>query len=750
MLRTLFAGASLSILALASPALAQSIDYSSAWLARIGDTSAIETQANGGAGVLIALVDTGVVAGNPEISGRVSSLSACAAVSFACSSGFADDNGHGTSTASIAAGQFNANDLMSGVAPAAGVLSEKVLDASGSGTDADVANGITKAVNSGAKVINLSLTYVPTTAVVTAMNYAAGKGAVIVWAGGNASTNLNGGYYTEGLSAATLSRIVFVGSLAANNFVSSFSNRPGTGVAVAGWTRVSYASLWLMAPGENIIAPGVQYGAGAYAYWSGTSMAAPMVAGSVALLEATWPVLARNGTATAVLFSTATDLGAAGVDTIFGQGELNLTKAFQPIGTLSVSGVGGKSIPVSQVTGALITGGALGQLSSIRSSLSNYTAFDSFQRNFSVNLSKLVSSTTAYSTVVATSVSAPVKTGATHLAGGGDLVMAASDFSFDTGGLADDQARSLAARTIGPRDTGVFYLALTDAKGNLGAVGRGLGSGVAFANALWGAGGAASYQVQSLGISSALMNLAQGGYFGAFGANIGGRSRLAASFTQSLSADDMNLDQGGLRTSASAMAAGLSVTLTPRWSAGFTVSSLSEHNALLGSIYSQNSPLSLGASHRSAAIGVSTSLYLGQGRSLMVDATVSRTSAAFGGGVIGQVSSLTSRGYGVSLLQADAFRPGDRLTLTLRKPLKVVAGWAELAQTTVDSDGYAATSFSRFGLRPNGDETDLSLGYATLLRGRVDVSSGLDYRADAENVRGLSDLSMRLAATVRF
>ncbi|HEY2661315.1 MAG TPA: S8 family serine peptidase [Caulobacteraceae bacterium] len=749
MLKTLLASASLSVLTLATPVLAQSTGYSSAWLVRIGDTSAISAQSNGGAGVLIALVDTGVVTSNPEISGRVSSLSACAAVTFACSNGFVDDNGHGTATASIAAGQYNANDLMSGVAPAAGILSEKVLDASGSGTDADVANGITRAANAGAKVINLSLTYVPTAAVVTAMNYAAGKGAVIVWAGGNASSNLNGGYYTEGLTAATLSHLVFVGSLAANNFVSSFSNRPGTGAAVAGWTRASYSSLWLMAPGENIVAPGIQYGATANAYWSGTSMAAPMVAGSIALLEATWPVLSRNGTATAVLFDTATDLGAPGVDNIFGQGELNLTKAFQPIGSLSVTGVNGKSIPVSQVTGALITGGALGQLSSIRSSLSNYTAFDTFQRNFNVNLSNLITSTTGYSTAIATQVSAPVSTGMTHFAGGGTLVMAASDFSFG-GGLADDEARSQASRTIGPRDAGVFYLAMTDSKGTLGAVGRGLGSSASFANALWGAGSTASYQAQSLGVSSALMNLAQGGYFGSFGANLGGRSRLAVSFTQSLSADDMNIAQNGLRTSASAVEAGLSLTLTPRWSTGFTVSSLSERNALLGSVYSQSGPLSLGDSHRSASIGVSSSLDLGQGRSLLVDATVSRTGGAFGSGVIGQVSSLTSRGYGVSLLQADAFSLGDRLTLSFRKPLRVVAGWADLAQTTVDSDGYPTTTFSRFSLKPDGDETDLSLGYATILRGQVDVSTGLDYRADAENVKGLNDVSMRLAATWRF
>ncbi len=748
--KAVLAGVSFSALALAGPALAAGTNSSTGWLSAIGDTSAIETQAHNGAGVMIGLVDTGVVASNPEIRGRVSLLSACAASSFVCSSGYLDDEGHGTATASIAAGAFNASDMMSGVAPGATILAEKVLDATGSGTDQDVANGIIRAANAGAKVINLSLTYIPTSTVVNAVNYATARGAVLVWAGGNSSQALNGGANTLGLTATSLTHLVFAGSLSASSTLSSFSNTPGGGYATAGTVKASYASLWLMAPGENIVAPGIQYGSTAYAYWSGTSMAAPMVAGSIALLESAWPVLARNGTAAAVLLQTATDLGTKGVDGTYGEGELNLTKAFQPVGTLSVITVSGKSIAVSQLSGALIAGGALGQLSSIRSSLANYTSFDTFQRNFTVNLSKLISSTTTYSSAVAAQVAPTVTAGSTHLANGSALMLAASDFDFGAQGFAGDEARSLVGRTIGPADAGVFYLALTDAKGRMAAVGRGLGSNASFANALWGPSSAAAYQAQSLGVSSALMNLAQGGYFGAFGARIGPRSRLAISFTQSRSPEEMNVAPGDFRTSSAAVAAGLSFNLTPAWTAGVTVSSLSERNALLGAAYTQTGPLGLGDSHRSAAVGVSSSLALGGGRSLLLDATVSRTSAGTGDGLVGQVSSLTSRGFGASLLQQDAFVGGDRLTLSLRKPLRVVGGWAELAETRVDSEGYPITQTRRVGLRPDGNETDVSLGYAGVVRGDINLGAGLDYRADAENIRGLTDASVRMAASWRF
>src|SRR5690349_18138060 len=76
------------------------------WLTLIGVNDSILSAANWGKNQLLGVVDTGIVPTNGAfVTGQVSSaLSSCAAVSFSCSKGFIDDNGHGTAVAEIAAG----------------------------------------------------------------------------------------------------------------------------------------------------------------------------------------------------------------------------------------------------------------------------------------------------------------------------------------------------------------------------------------------------------------------------------------------------------------------------------------------------------------------------------------------------------------------------------------------------------------------------------------------------------------------
>src|SRR5580658_406063 len=224
MMKCLFTGASAAVLLFSSEAVAGS-NYSTAWQKQISETAIVQTSADGGAGITVGVVDTGIDASDPEVAGHVSPLSSCAAVTFKCSNGDADNNSHGTAVASILGGTFSSTApiSMSGVAPNVTIVAEKVLNASGSGYDTDVANGIIKATQAGAKVINLSLTYIPTAAVISAVNYAASAGVTIVWAGGNSSAALNGGANTLGFSSAVASHLIFAGSVSSTDKLSTFS-----------------------------------------------------------------------------------------------------------------------------------------------------------------------------------------------------------------------------------------------------------------------------------------------------------------------------------------------------------------------------------------------------------------------------------------------------------------------------------------------------------------------------------------------
>ena len=735
------------------PALADQYSWSPQ-LAQVGVTKAIQYNAGYGQGVTIGIVDTGIVASNPEVIGRVLSSSSCAAVTFSCAHGVTDDNSHGTAVAAIAAGGLNTGGLMVGVAPGASILSMKVLNAQGSGYDVDVANGIVAAANGGAKVINLSLTYIPTAAVINALNYAAAKGATIVFAGGNSATSLNGGNSTFGLTAAALKHLVFVGSVNSANNVSSFSNRPGNGAAYATTGgSASYASLWLMAPGENIVAPYITNGNGSYAYWTGTSMAAPIVTGAIALLENRWPVLYRNGTATQLLFATTQDLGNKGLDTTYGNGLLRVDQAFQPVGGLTVTASNGKSLPLSSLTGSVLTSGALGSLSSISSLLSNYTTFDSYQRDFKVNLSGLIASRPTAPILLAQALQPTAFTSTARLTDGsylafGSLTETPNGVARPTAHNAfSDSAAATRQNGSTPSSSG-WFVSFTDAGGSTIAAGHGFPVSMSFAGALYGVESNMAQQTAGLGVSNALMSLAEGGDFAAWGTQLSKESRVAFSYSETQKTDGVT-DSGWARPSARAVGAGLSGKLAQGLTGGVTVGMLNEQHGLLGSTYS--GPLGLGNNHKSVSLGASTGIALAEGLDLLVEASWARSDgASLGGGLLSNLSDVDSRSYGATLSQRSLFDDGDRVTASFKKPLKVISGSVGVQTVSVDSDGWAHTSLSHASLRPNGSESDISLGYQAPLRENTSWTAAIDGRSDADNIKGESEAVFRIGVKTTF
>jgi thermitase len=244
---------------------------------------------------VIAIVDTGVQTNHPDLQGKI-----VQGYDFVDNdSNPQDGNGHGTHCAGIAAAVTNNGRGIAGMAPNASIMPVRVLDNSGSGTMAAVANGIAYAAQNGADVISLSLGGTSgSSALQSAVQQAWNSGAVVVAAAGNSSSSTPNypAYYSQAIAVA---------STDSNDSLSYFSN-------YGSWVDVA-------APGSNIYSTYIN---SSYATLSGTSMATPHVAGLAALLASQGR---SNSEIRAAIENTADKISGTG--TYFQHGRINAYKA---------------------------------------------------------------------------------------------------------------------------------------------------------------------------------------------------------------------------------------------------------------------------------------------------------------------------------------------------------------------------------------------------------------------------------------
>jgi subtilisin family serine protease len=234
-----------------------------------------------GTGVKVAVLDSGIDLGHPDVGGQV-----VGSMNFTtATTGVQDDNGHGTHVASTVAGTgARSGGERRGVAPGADLLIGRVLNAGGSGQMSWIIAGMQWAVAQGADVVNMSLGSTAQSDCTDPIAQAAedlSDDALFVIAAGN--NGLRERVSSPGCAAGVLT----VGAVDRDLATALFSSRgPTFGAA----HRVKPD---LAAPGVDIVAAAArQRGDIAYVPMSGTSMATPHVAGAAAILaqrRPDWP-----------------------------------------------------------------------------------------------------------------------------------------------------------------------------------------------------------------------------------------------------------------------------------------------------------------------------------------------------------------------------------------------------------------------------------------------------------------------------
>jgi type VII secretion-associated serine protease mycosin len=333
-LATLCLASSLAVLpaAPAGAVAADTIRDNQQWVLDMMDVQAA-WQLTQGAGVTVAVIDSGVDPDVSDLAGSVTTGPDYTDVDTPSSN--PNWGTHGTWMASLIAGHGHGADGGSGVlgvAPQSRILSVRVIPdrldphygqyqrEQETRIQQSLADGIDYAVAHGAKVVSMSIGYgAPSRPVREALQQAYSRGVVVVASAGNsgAQADIAGDDQAPVSFPADYPGVISVAAVNSSGSVAGFSS--------------DNLSVQLAAPGVSVPAQGRD---GQYWLVSGTSPACALVAGVVALIKSRYPDLAPDLIASA-LTSTATDRPSGGYDSQVGFGIVDAAAALARAGQLS-------------------------------------------------------------------------------------------------------------------------------------------------------------------------------------------------------------------------------------------------------------------------------------------------------------------------------------------------------------------------------------------------------------------------------
>lgn len=213
--------------------------------------------------------------------------------------------------------------------------------------------------------------------------YQAENNTVFVFSAGNEHQSqpgiLNGIPLLPEFQESLSNLFVTVVAVDSNNQLSSYSNACGAA-----------QNYCIAAPGDNIWSPINQDDT--LGQMSGTSMAAPVVTGSIAFLKGAYPYMTSQEVVSLV-FETATDLGDAGVDAVYGHGLINLAAATQPQGEVTIAtgtSVDGAALPARATSMSVPAVFRSAMLAKMPSSI---TVFDKYKRPYAMPMASFMRAT---------------------------------------------------------------------------------------------------------------------------------------------------------------------------------------------------------------------------------------------------------------------------------------------------------------------------------------------------------------------
>ncbi|TWT14523.1 S8 family serine peptidase [Planomicrobium sp. CPCC 101079] len=276
------------------------------------------TQTSGGAGINVAVLDTGVNADHPDLENNVEQCKDFTTASSIVNGSCVDRQGHGTHVAGTALADGGASGTgVYGVAPSADLWAYKVLGDDGSGYSDDIATAIRHVADQATAlntkvVINMSLGSSAESSLITnAVNYAYSKGVLIIAAAGNSGPYQGSigypGALQNAVAVAALENVIQNSTYRVADFSSrGYSRTDGDYVIQKGDVEIS-------APGAAVYSTWYD---GGYATISGTSMASPHAAGLAAKVWASNPTASNTAIRSelqrrAKLFDIRSGYGAA-------------------------------------------------------------------------------------------------------------------------------------------------------------------------------------------------------------------------------------------------------------------------------------------------------------------------------------------------------------------------------------------------------------------------------------------------------